>query len=56
MILTDEQREAFNQAAEPLMKWMADNLHPHAKAIVESGTAELCEGVQAHKTGKFFRD
>lgn len=56
MVLTEEERKAFIEASEPLMKWLADNCHPHCCAIVEYGTSQLVEGVAAHKTGKFLRD
>ena len=35
----------FTEAARPLMKWMAENLHPHHEATVCSISAELNEGV-----------
>lgn len=49
-------RPGFTEAAEPLMKWLAENMHPHAKAIVDSGSAELVEGVVGHVTDKFIKD
>jgi hypothetical protein len=44
MILNKEQIEALEQAAKPLMKFLAENFHPHAKVIVESNKAEIVEG------------
>jgi len=56
MILTKEQIVEFKEAAEPLMKWMGDNLHPHTKTIVDYSRAELVEGSVAHVTDKFVKD
>ena len=56
MILTPQQRKEFELTVEPLMEWLAQNCHPHTAAIVDSGRAELVEGVVAHVTSKFIRD
>lgn len=45
MILTDEQRKSFEEAARPLIKWLCENCNPHAVVIVEPGAAELKDGV-----------
>ena len=45
MIINEEKRKEFEQAAKPLMKWLSDNFHPHVKVIVDSIGAELSEGV-----------
>jgi len=56
MILSKKEVEGFKKAAEPLMKWMAENLHPHTTAIVDQGRAELLEGKCAHVTEEFILD
>ena len=33
------------EAEKPLMKWLADNMYPHAKAIVRPAHMELVEGI-----------
>ena len=33
MILTNEQKENFEKAVKPLMKYLAENHHPHVTAI-----------------------
>ena len=43
-------------AAEPLMKYLAENYHPHATAIVTSGDTQLVEGLCTHVTDKFIKD
>lgn len=42
--MTDDQRETFIEAAKPLIKWLAENVHPHHTAIVTATNAELLEG------------
>ena len=43
--LTDEDLNAFREAAIPLMKWLQANCHPHCTIIVDSERAELMEGL-----------
>jgi len=38
-------QKKFEEAARPLIKWMAENMHPHATVILTSTGAELVEGV-----------
>jgi hypothetical protein len=56
MTITNEQREEMLEATKPLMKWLADNCHPHCKAIVDSCKIELVEGIATHGTDEFIRD
>ena len=51
-----EDAKTFEEAVEPLMKWMAENTHPHATAIVTSSRAELVEGLQCHLNDEFIVD
>ena len=39
-----EQTDSFIEAARPLIKWLAENVHPHHTAIVTATNAELLEG------------
>lgn len=34
---------SFEDAARPLIRWLAENAHPHHTAIVTSNRAELLE-------------
>lgn len=43
-MFTPEQKASFQAAAEPMIQWLAKNLHPHAKVIIDSSSAELVEG------------
>jgi hypothetical protein len=46
-ILTGEIKDdAFTELCKPLMKYLAENHHPHTKIILESNFAELVEGVK----------
>lgn len=52
---TQEEKAAeFNNLVRPIMKWMADNLHPHTKIIIESNSAELVEGCMAVSTDEYL--
>ena len=52
----DPKYKAFYEAAEPLMKWLADNVHPHHTAIVDASRAELLEGCATHINEAFLKD
>ena len=56
MNLTPEKEAAFIQASKPLMKYLAENCHPHATVIVSSTNAELLEGILTSTTEEFLRD
>jgi len=46
--------KTFEEACEPLMKWLSENQHPHTMAEVESNRAVLWEGKQTHLTEEFI--
>lgn len=41
-----ELLDSFQEAARPLIKWMAENVHPEHTAIVQQDRAQLCENKQ----------
>lgn len=45
--MTYEEMDALQDAAQPLMKYLRDNHHPHRTVTVTSERAELVEGVAA---------
>lgn len=47
MTLTKEKQDELYKAAQPLLDFCNDNLHPHCKIIVEQGSVECVEGVCA---------
>ncbi len=48
--------KTFEDAVEPLMKWLCENQHPHTTVIVTNNRAELVEGLQCHITDEFIVD
>lgn len=46
----------FQSAAKPLMKYLAENKHPHTTAIVSANRVELVEGVATFSTDEFLVD
>jgi len=54
--MTDEQRMEFTEAAEPLVKWLCENCHPHVYVIVDPIGAELVEGVMSVKIEEHLKD
>lgn len=41
---TEDQKQEFRDVAEPLVKWLCENGHPHMTIIVTQTHAELLEG------------
>jgi hypothetical protein len=56
MILAAKEQQAFAVAAQPLIKWLNENAHPHVKVLVTPTSAELLEGVAVHRTEQFVKD
>ena len=58
MILSEEKRQEFIKTVKPLMEWLniPGNAHPHCHVYVDSGRAELSEGVVAFVTEEYIRD
>ena len=44
------------EAAKPLIKYLAENYHPHVTAIVNCSEVELLEGLARSITNEFIRD
>lgn len=54
---TQEQKQAdFENAARPLIKWLAENVHPHHAVIVTSTKAQLLQGEMTFPTEEYLRD
>ncbi|WP_447885237.1 hypothetical protein [Serratia fonticola] len=51
-----QRRNGFEEAAKPLIKWLAENVHPHHTVIVTSTNAELLEGSMSFPTDEFLKD
>lgn len=47
---------SFEDASEPLIKYLAENHHPHTMAVVESNGATLWEGLKHIENDKYIVD
>ena len=56
MEITEQQREELLEAARPLIRWIAQNCHPHTDAQVDATRVILREGVASHGTEEYLRD
>ena len=56
MILSHEKQKELEEAAEPLIKFLCENFHPHVSVHVDCCSAELLESVCRIKTEKFIKD
>jgi len=56
MILTKEQKEDFEKAARPMMKYLGKNHHPHVTVIIDNGRAEILEGSATVVTNDYIPD
>ncbi|KHS76990.1 hypothetical protein QT13_01745 [Pectobacterium brasiliense] len=45
----------FEILARPLIRYIAENHHPHTHIIIDSQHAELSEGVQSIQTGEYIK-
>lgn len=52
----EQDIDSFAEASEPLIKWLAENVHAHHSAIVTATGAELMQAEKVHCTEKFLRD
>lgn len=50
------ENNALLEAAKPLIKYLAENYHPHIKAIVTSTEVEILEGLAINGTEEFLVD
>lgn len=56
MQLTKEQKEEFENAAKPLIKFLNDHCHPHTIVQVDQVSAELLESQVTIVTEEFCKD
>ncbi|VEH55024.1 hypothetical protein [Providencia rustigianii] len=57
--MTDNNQDKlkeFELVVEPVMKWLAENHHPHTKIIIESNSAELLQSEVAVASDEFLVD
>ena len=53
---TPEQQQTLIDAAEPLIKWLNENRHPHCHARVDQDSVTVSEDVVRSIPGEFVRD
>jgi hypothetical protein len=56
LTMTESQRAEFKKIADQMIKFLNDNGHPHMKAIIDTNTAEMVEGVTGYTNNDFIRD
>jgi hypothetical protein len=56
MNIYEKKKAEFEEIVRPVMKWLAENQHPHTKIIIEANIAELVEGNIAVQTNEFLVD
>lgn len=50
------EKQTFEEAVKPLMKWLCENTNPHTAVFVTGTTAELVECVKVVSTDEFLID
>ena len=48
--------KTFEEVIKDVMKWLAENHHPHTTIIITSTNAELVEGIESVVTDEFIKD
>jgi len=48
--------DGFEEAARPLIRWIAENLDPHHKVIATARTAEIVRGKRLFQTEDYLLD
>ena len=52
----DDRQKRFDELVKPVIKFMAEEMHPHHTLVITSTTAELSEGVMATVTEEYLKD
>lgn len=50
------EKEDFEKAAEPMIKYLAENHHPNMQVLIDSTTAILLEEQRMHKNYDYIED
>jgi len=54
--MNEEQVKAFESAAKPLMKYLAENHNPHTSIILTASECEILQGIKSIVTEEFTKD
>ena len=52
----EEQYKKFQELVKPLIKYLAEDFHPHTTLIITATSAEIVEGCMATQTEEFLVD
>ncbi len=56
MTLTKEEVAKFREAIKPLVKFLNDTCHPHAKITVDATGAQIYEGLATARIEEYLKD
>jgi len=54
--MTPEQKKEFDIISKQIIKFMAENFHPHCTLIANSTNCEILEGIANEHTDEFLTD
>ena len=52
----NKAQESFEEMAERVIKYLAENHHPHTSVIATATHFEVLEGAKVHQTEKYLKD
>ncbi len=52
----EQRHKAFEDVVKPIIKYMAENYHPHTTLVINSTTAQIVEGVISTRTKEYLVD
>jgi hypothetical protein len=55
-MLSKEQITEFERIAKPLIKWLNDNMNPHASILIDCDSAQINYSEYAVLTEEFIKD
>ena len=56
MVDWQKKREELEKLAKPLIKWINDNMDPHAAIIIDCDSAVVYSGEMSVRTDEYIRD
>jgi len=54
--MSEDKKPSFDDVVRPVIKWLAENAHPHHSVVITSTTAELLEGQKVVNTDEYLID
>lgn len=56
MTKEEKTKAEFDELVRPLIKWIAENQHPHTQILIDCTSAELLEGIMVLSTDEYIID